>query len=198
MKSNWQRYVVVIFLFFLSEIFISCRSVTKRLDSNKDLIADTGELTRYELEKAAAKFAEQIVDYFQKNSKEEGVFIAFLPTKNETSESLSTKVFDNTIVQELIKNNIFTVRVNNRKSALKEFEFSQTGLTDGTISVGKLKSPNFFIYTQIDENIFRHDGNKIIEQIINLELTEVETLIVIWSDKVTYQKKVSSDLKITW
>ena len=166
MKSNWQRYVVVIFLFFLFEVFISCRSVTKRLDSNKDLIADTGELTRYELEKAAVKFSKQIVDYFQKNSKEEGVFIAFLPTKNETSESLSTKVFDNTIVQELIKNNIFTVRVNNRESALKEFEFSQTGLTDGTISVGKLKSPNFLYILKLTKIFFAIVAIKLLNRLL--------------------------------
>ena len=190
--------LIFVILIPLVGLFSSCTSFAKRIDSNKDLVADTGELTRYELEKSAGIFSQKIVEYFKVNPKEGGVFVAFLPTKNETSESLPTKVFDNTVLQKLREQGIFTISVRNRQSALKEFEFAQTGLSDGNLSVGKLKSPNFFIKSRIDENIFRHGGDKIVEQVINLELSEIETLIVHWSDKITYRKKAAASSKITW
>ncbi len=179
-------------------LFSSCASFAKRLDSNKDLVADTGELTRYELEKSAVAFSEKIAEYFKENPKEGGVFLAFLPTKNETSESLPTKVFDNVVLQKLRGEGIFTISVKNRQSALKEFEFAQTGLSDADLSIGKLKSPNFFIRSRIDENIFRYRGDKIVEQVINLELSEIETLVVHWSDKITYRKKAVASSQVTW
>ena len=176
----------------------SCKSYAKRLDSGKDLVADTGELTRYELEKSAVKFSQEIQKHFTEKPRQEGVFLAFLPMKNETSDSIPTKVFDNTMKQELKKHGIFTVSVENRQEALKEFQFAQTGFTENTLSIGKLKSPNFFLENRIEENIFRHRGAKIVEQIIILELIEVETLVIEYSDKVIYRKKAASSPKVGW
>ena len=198
MKSNCPRYIFICVIFGALFLSASCKSVAKRLSADQDLVADTGELTRYELEKSAVRLARGIVEEFRKNPREAGVFIAFLPTKNETSESLPTGVFDDTLIQELRKNKIFTVSVKNRKEAIKEFEFNQTGLTDGALSIGRLKSPNFFVRCRIDENIFRHGGEKIVEQIIHVELTEIETLVVTWSNKVIYRKKAVSSSQVSW
>ena len=191
---------ILSFLLILAIVTVSffCKSYAKRLDADRDLVADTGELTRYELEKSAIKFSKDIHKNFIARPRKEGIFVAFLPMKNETSESIATKVFDNTMTRELRRNGIFTVSVKNRKEALKEFQFAQTGLTENTLSIGRLKSPNFFLESRIDENIFRHRGSKIVEQVINLELIEVETLVVEYSDKVIYRKKAASSSKVDW
>ena len=196
--KNINYVLIFLLLFGAVSVNFSCRSYAKRLDTDKDLIADTGELTRYELEKSAIKLSQDIHQNFVERPREEGVFLAFLPMKNETSESIATKVFDNTMTQELRKQGVFIISVKNRKEALKEFQFSQTGLTENTLSVGRLKSPNFFLESRIDENIFRHRGDKIVEQVINIELIEVETLIVEYSNKVIYRKKAATSSKVDW
>lgn len=192
-----RREMISIFIILLI-FFQSCSSVPRRLDTEKDLVADTGELTRYELEKAAKKLAKSIANYFKQNPNPDGIFVALLPTKNETSEQIATDVFDNVLVDELRKNGIYTVRRETRAEALKEIEFSMTGLTENRLSIGKMKSPNFFIKTEIDENIFRHRGDKIVEQIINIELREITTQIVKWSDRIVYRKKAIDTGGIGW
>ena len=178
--------------------FISCKSVGVRLDAKKDIVADSGELTRYELEKAAIQFSSDIKTYFVKNPDSRGVFVASLPSKNETSDMLPTTVFDQTLTRELLKNGIYTVKVNNREDALKEFQFNQSGMAGNTLSIGKLKSPNYFIKTDITENLYRSGGSKIAEQSINLEVIDLETLVVKWADTATYRKKAASNSSVGW
>ena len=65
-----------------------------------------------------------------------------------------------------------------------------TGLTDGTLSAGKMKSPNYFIKIDISESMFSNQGKKIIEQIINIELRNVETQVVTVSDRMAFRRQV--------
>ena len=191
-----QVFLLLVLLFCFNTI--GCKSVAKRLDARQDLVADTGELTRHELQKVAHIFAKQISSYFNENPKAEGIFLAFLPSKNETSELMPTSVFDNTLTSELLNNNIYTVKIKNRDDALKEFEFSRSGLTQNTLSVGKLKSPNFFVECVIKEQFYRHRGEAIVEQIINLEVISIETLLVLWSNNFVYRKQAVSSSSVEW
>ncbi len=167
----------------------ACSSTTKRLDAGEDMAADSGELTRGELEKAAQAMAQKVQAHFQTNRPAEGIFVAFLPTKNDTSEQLPVNVFDNRVVADLLAGKIYTVRVEDRTKALSEIAFSQTGATANGISAGKMRSPNFFIQAEIHENIFKTGGTRIVEQILNFEMRSVETQLVVFSDQVIYRKK---------
>lgn len=166
-----------------------CSSTTKRLDAGEDITADSGELTRTELDKAAQGLAVKVKAHFEANKPAEGIFVAFLPTKNDTSDQLPVNVFDNRIVGDLLAAKIYTVRVEDRSKALSEIAFSQTGATAAGISAGKMRSPNFFIQTEISENIFKSGGDRIVEQILNFELRSVETQLVVFSDRIVYRKK---------
>lgn len=185
-------------LISLSLIIVSCASSPKRMDLEKDVLADTGELTPVELERTAKKLGDSIANYFKINPNPDGIFVALLPTKNNTSEQISVDVFDNVLVNQLLKNGIYTVRTEDRSTALKEIEFSMTGLVDKPLSIGKMKSPNYFIKTDIDENMFRSKGDKIVEQVINIELREVTTQLVKWSDRIVYRKKAVSGGGLGW
>ncbi|MBN1899153.1 MAG: penicillin-binding protein activator LpoB [Spirochaetes bacterium] len=185
---------VVVALFALS----SCASSPKRLDANKDIVADTGELTRWELEKAAVRLGQSIGAYFKKHPEKEGVFVALLPTKNETSEQIAVKVFDNNLVAELRKNDVFTIRTETRNQSLAEIEFSMSGLAEKPLSVGKMKSPNYFIKIDITEDMYRSSGDRIVEQVINVELINVLTQVVAWSDKKVYRKQAVSGGGTSW
>lgn len=176
-------------IFFLSIALVSCSSGAKRLDLNMDLVSDTGGLTRQELEKAAIRFGNDIGAHFKANPREDGVFVAHYPTKNNTSEQIATDFFDNTFVSSLIKNQIFTVRTETREQSIKEITFTMTGMTSNQHSLGKLKSPNFFVRCDIDEHVFTVRGDRIVEQTVNIELIEVETNIAVWNERVSYRKQ---------
>lgn len=167
----------------------ACASTTKRLDSGEEMLADSGELTRGELEKAAVAMAAKVKAHFDKNIPPDGLFVAFLPTKNDTSDQLPVNLFDNRVVGDLLAAKIYTVRVEDRNKALSEIAFSQTGATAAGLTAGKMKSPNFFIQTDINENIFKSGGDRIVEQILNFELRSVETQLVVFSDRIVYRKK---------
>lgn len=195
MKNNVLKPMVpVLFILLLA----ACSSTPKRLDVNKDLVADSGELTAVELEKSAVKVAKSISDYYAKNPQKDGLFVALLPTKNNTSEQIQVDVFDNTLVNELRKKNVFTVRTATRTQALSEIEFSMSGLAEKPLSLGKMKSPNFFIKTDINESMYKSSGDRIVEQVINTELIEVTTQIMAWSDRLVYRKKAVSGRGAGW
>lgn len=169
--------------------FVGCASTTKRLDSGEDITADSGELTRTEMEKAASAFVKKLKVHFDSDRPKDGIFVAFLPTKNDTSEELPVSVFDSRMAADLLAAKIYTVRVEDRNKALSEISFSQTGATASELSAGKMRSPNFFIQTDITEAIFKSGGDRIIEQTLNFELRSVETQLVVFSDRITYRKK---------
>ncbi|BDA77344.1 hypothetical protein LPTSP3_g02740 [Leptospira kobayashii] len=178
------------FISCFSIVFIlGCSSGAKRLDNNTDYVADSGGLTSQELVRAAEKLADEIGVFFKENPQEAGVFVAHFPTRNDTSEQIQTELFDNAFVSKLIKNKVYTVRTKTREQSLNEIQFSLSGLTSNRLSIGKLKSPNYFVRADINENLFTADGEKIVEQSINIELVEVETTIAVWSEKVSYRKQ---------
>jgi hypothetical protein len=182
----------------LSLIFLAtCSSGTQRIDSDKDITSDSGGLTRMELEKAAVRIAQKISVYFKKNPAPKGVFVALLATKNETSEQIPVEIFDDALVKELLRNKIVTLRTDKRQDQLKEVKIDQLLGTDN-IDVGKLKSPNYFVKARIDENAFRSDGDKIVEQIMSVEFIEVASLGVMVSEKEVYRKKPVDNKGLGW
>lgn len=198
MKPTFQKR----FFSFITLLFLTwstgCASGAKRIDTQKDLLADTGELTRQELEKAAIKHAAGISEYFEKNPQKEGIFVALLPTKNETSEIIAIEVFDHIMVNQLLEKGIYTVRTEDRSTALSEIEFGQTGMVSNPLSVGKMKSPNYYIKTDILEFTFTSRGKKIVEQSINTELRQVETQLVVWSKREVYRKQAAQNSSVNW
>lgn|GEM_PF-1032882 len=189
----------VIPLFLICSIAVACTSTTKRLDAGQDMLADSGELTRGELEKAAGALAEKVRLHFAAHVPPDGLFVAFLPTKNDTSDQLPVNVFDNRVVGDLLSAKIYTVRVEDRNKALSEIAFSQTGATANGISAGKMRSPNFFIQAEITENLFKSGGDRIVEQVLNFELRSVETQLVVFSDRIVYRKKPRNQKGgVTW
>ena len=191
-----MKYIFLLALLFTN---FACQTTTKRLDADSDMLADSGELTRHELEKAAQNLAAKVKDHYTKNPQPQGIFVALLPTKNDTSDQLPVSVYDSKLVSELLKAQIYTVRVEDRKQALSEIAFAQTGATETGLTAGKMKSPNYFIKTDITENLFKSGGDRIIEQTINFELRSVETQLVIFSETLTYRKKPRNQKGgVTW
>ena len=168
------------------------------MDLDKDLVSDSGGITDQELERAAKAFAVKVNEYFQQNPNPDGIFVAFYPTKNDTSEQIPTDFFDGPFIRDMLKNKIFTVRVNEREKALNEIQFSLSGMTQNRLSLGKMKSPNYFVRCTIGENAFSVSGDRIVEQVLNIEFTEVETQIVQLNERYKYRKKAASKNGVGW
>jgi hypothetical protein len=185
-----------IFLFFFT--IVGCSSRTQYLTNSavSDKLADSGGLTRVEMETAAEKIAQKIAAHFKANPSPDGVFVAILRTKNETSEQIPTEIFENALVKALLLNKIFTLRTDKRENQLKEIKINQMLGVD--MDLGKLKSPNFFVRSTIDENMYKSGGDKIVEQTLNVELVEITSLIVTVSEKETYSKKARSNSGVDW
>ncbi|MCB1147808.1 MAG: penicillin-binding protein activator LpoB [Leptospiraceae bacterium] len=165
---------------------VSCSTATKRLDTKTEFLSDSGELTRQELENAAASLAQKVSGTLKKG--EETKYFALLPVRNKTSEIIPLDVFADSLVAGLLKAGLPTIRVEDRERAMQEMEFSQTGLTEKELQSGKMKTPDYFIEAVIDENIFRSDGDRIVEQTIRLEVRSVETQVVVASEKEVFRK----------
>jgi hypothetical protein len=183
---------------FLVSFLFQCASGASYLSENSasSRLADTGGLTRTEMERAAEKIANKITNGFKTNPPKDGVFVAILRTKNDTSEQIPTDVFENALVKSLMFGKIFTLRTDKREDQLKEIKTGQMLGVDMDLS--KLKSPNYFIRSTITENVFRSDGERIVEHTLNVELVEVTSLMVTISEKETYSKKTKSNKGLDW
>ena len=185
-----------IILNLLSLLFLVSCMTPKPLDPNKPLIADSKELTRQELEMAAIKIGNEIVVNFNRKPNPNGVAVAILQTKNETSEQIPVNLFEETLVATLLKGKIFTIRTDKRVEQLKEIEWSLK--TGGKLSAANLKYPNYFVRTTISETQFRSDGTWYIEQILNLELQSIEGGEIAFSSKDVYRKKTDKGKTLSW
>lgn len=155
--------------------------------------ADTGVLTREEMEIAAAEMSAGIGEMFRRqgDGKIENVFVALLPTRNDTSEIIDTEILDFALVDGLRAQGVFTVRPEDREAALEEMTFNISGLAEESLSLGEMKSPNYFIKIVISESFYHSGQDRIMEQVIRLELRAVETQLVVWSDSKTFSKKLA-------
>ncbi len=186
-------FLTIPFFFF---ILVSCSSGAKKLDPLSEMLKDSGGLSQFELIKAADKIGKDIIVHFKKNPNPNGVALAILQTKNDTSEQLATDVFEETLVKTLLIGKITTLRTDKRSEQLKEIKL---GLQLGTgLSSANLKSPNYFIKTVISEEMFSSSGDKIVGQTLNTELINVESLSVDFSNKETYRKQAASNKGLGW
>ena len=187
--------VRVLFLFLTSLALESCR--TLRASGKVAHRPDSGELTRQELASAAEHFAASIVEYFRQQEKI-NPRIAFLPTKNDTTEEIPISVFDGALVRYLQRGNISVVQTKNRSAALDEIAFSQSGVAAEEIEAGSLAVPQYFIKASFTEQAFSQGKRRVLEQNIHIELTRVETQLVIWSDSTAYSKKIKKAGGVGW
>jgi hypothetical protein len=183
------------FLFLVLLLFNQCASSSSYVQPD-GLLKDSGGLTKTELLRAANKIGGDIIVHFKKNPNPNGVAVAILSTKNDTTEQISTDVFEEALVATLLAGKISTLRTDKRQEQLKEIKINQ--LIGGNLSAANLRSPNYFVKTTISEDIFTSSGDKIVQQILNTELINIETLGVDFSNKQEYTKKAVSNKGLGW
>ncbi|MFC1669269.1 hypothetical protein ACFL20_02685 [Spirochaetota bacterium] len=102
--------------------------------------------------------------------------------RNRTSEHIDTKMLADEITSNLIQRRIRFLDPTHTSSAIKEMEKGMTGMVDpnSAIPVGKLKSPNFYLYGSISDNVRYVRGRKVQYLVVTLKLTSLTTGVVAW------------------
>jgi len=137
--------------------------------------------------------------YGNLKNKNQDILIGVNKIRNRTSEHIDTTMIANEISTKLIKRGIPFIDKSQRAESVKEIEFGQTGLADseGAISAGKLRSPNYELSGDITDNVVYDGNNKKQFIIVTLKLVDVATTAVVWQDRQEFMK-VSKEEKYGW
>ncbi len=64
---------------------------------------------------------------------------------------------------------------------------------DSAIPVGNLKSPNFFLFGTINENVRYAGGKKLQYLVVTLTMKELKTGLLKWQDRQEFLKATTTD-----
>jgi PBP1b-binding outer membrane lipoprotein LpoB len=110
--------------------------------------------------------------------------------QNLSSEHIDTSILANEIVTNLIKKRIKFLDRTKRGESLKEIQLGQSGMIEesSAIPVGKLKSPNYILSGDVNDNVVYRSGNRIQFLVITLKLTSVSTSELVWQEQQEFLK----------
>ena len=161
----------------------------------KDAAQDKGSITwgPKEIKSTVDKMVTSLYAYL-KDDWGKATFIENRPIRNKTSEHIDTKMVTNEIVTNLIKKRIYFIDKDVREDTIKEIEMGLTGLIDpdSAVPLGELKSPNFYLYGDISENMRYVGGKQLQYLVVTLQLTQLRTGMVMWQDQKEFLKSTAT------
>jgi uncharacterized protein (TIGR02722 family) len=175
----------------ISILLISCGSTQYR-DASKD--RGSMDWGPREIKTTVNKMVGSLYTYL-KNDWNKPTLIRTQRIKNDTAEHIDTRMLADEIVNSLIQMRIEFVDDTYTREAIQEMEKGMTGLIDqdSAVPVGNLKSPNFFLFGNISENV-RYDGGKKLQYIVvTMKLQELKTGMLRWQDRQEFLKATSTD-----
>ena len=183
-----------IIIFMTIIVFSNCAS-TQYVDSKKD--KGSRQWGAREVNETVETMVASL--YGKLKDMNQSILIAVNKIRNRTSEHIDTTMIANEISTRLIKRGIPFIDKSQRSESIKEMEFAQTGLadTEGAISPGKLKSPNYELTGDVTDSVSYEGNNKKQFIIVTLKLIEVATTSVVWQERQEFMK-VSAEEKYGW
>ncbi len=132
---------------------------------------------------------------YLKNEWNQPALIRLQRIKNDTAEHIDTKMLADEIVTNLIKMRIQFLDDAYTKETISEIEMGMTGLIDpeSAIPVGNLKSPNFFLYGTINENVRYVGGKKVQFLVVTVSMKELRTGLLKWQERQEFLKATVTD-----
>jgi len=129
-----------------------------------------------------------------KNSKK----VAYLEVskiQNYSSEHIDTSILANEIETNLIKKRIRFIDRSRRTDSLREIQMGQSGAVDQSTAIpaGELKSPNYILGGDVNDNVVYRGGNRLQLLIITLRLTSVATNEVVWQKQQEFLKSTPAN-----
>lgn len=125
-------------------------------------------------------------------------FIEVKKIRNRTGEHIDTTILSDEIVTQLIKKRIKFIDRTYTREAIKEMELGMSGMVDpeSAVPTGALKSPNFYLYGEIRENLQYKGGRQKQYIVVTLQLTSLSSGEVIWKDQQEFFK-ISSTTNVS-
>jgi uncharacterized protein (TIGR02722 family) len=187
----------IIIALFGALFFFSCGGgATQYRDATKDRGSATWGPK--EIKSTVNKMVTSLYAYL-KEDWGKPVIIENKPIRNRTSEHIDTEIVSNEIVTNLMQKRINFIDSSMTAAAIEEMGRGMTGLIDpeSAVPMGELKSPNFYLYGEISDNV-RFVGKKQLQYIVvTLKLTELRTGMVRWQDQKEFLKS-SATTKISF
>ena len=197
-KNNKLKSTRNLLLIFILVSFLFSCSINVGSRNSRGSYSEGQGISRKQLKATSKQFATKISKYFNNNSHQDGVFVAMLPVKNDTTEDIPVGMLEFSLVNYLLDDKIYTVRTEDRKKALEEVEFNLSGLSDNEFSIGKMKTPNYFVQVNIQENYIRSGSRRLVEYSFLMELRSAETQLVVASDSESFKKKINNNGDVSW
>jgi len=183
-----MKKVISAFLFML---FIACGGTQYR-DVNED--EGSRQWGPKEIKTTVNKMVASLYAFLKEEWKKEAL-IEVKRIRNRTSEHIDTKMLANEIVNNLLKKRIQFVDQSLSKEALEEIEKGMTGLVDPefAVPVGKLQSPNIYLYGEISDNVRYVGGERLQYLVVTLKLNSLSTGRILWQEQKDFLKASDSD-----
>lgn len=174
-------------------LLVSCGGGTEYVDPNKD--QGSGTWGPYEIKKTTGLMVDSLFTYL-KDTKASAL-LKVMRIKNRASEHIDTKMLSEQIATNLIKKQIQFIDDTLDNAALKEIKDGMTGKIDSdyAIPMGKLQSPNLYLYGEVSDNMRFVSGKQKQYIIVTLTLREVATRRVKWQEQKEFLK-VSNTTKV--
>lgn len=120
--------------------------------------------------------------------------------RNRTSEHIDTSMVSNAIVTNLIKKRIGFIDDTHTGDALKEMEMGMSGMIDPDYAVptGQLRSPNFYLYGEISDNVRYVNGRRVQYIVTTLKLYQLRTRMLVWQDQKEFLKSTKAKGGASW
>lgn len=180
-----------IMIISISILLISCGSTQYR-DASKD--KGSMEWGPREIKTTVTKMVGSLYSYLKEDWKLP-TLIKLQRIKNDTAEHIDTKMLADEIVTNLIQKRIQFIDDSYTKEALEEIEKGMTGLVDpdSAVPVGNLKSPNFYFFGTINENVRYVNGKKVQYLVVTLTVKELKSGLIKWQDRQEFLKATTTD-----
>jgi uncharacterized protein (TIGR02722 family) len=175
----------------VSLILLGC-SGTQYRDASKD--KGSMEWGPREIKTTVNKMVASLHSYL-KNDWNQPSLIRVQRIKNDTAEHIDTRMLADEIVTNLIQMRIQFVDDSYTREAIEEMEKGMSGLIDpdSAIPAGNLKSPNFFLFGSIIENVRYVGGKKVQYLVVTLTMKELKTGLLKWKDRQEFLKATTTD-----
>jgi uncharacterized protein (TIGR02722 family) len=132
---------------------------------------------------------------YLKDDWQKATIIQVKKIRNRTSEHIDTKMLSNELVTNLIQKRIQFIDATHTQDAIEEMSKGMTGLIDpdSAIPVGELKSPNFYLYGEISDNVRYVGGKKVQYLVVTLKLSSLRTGMLMWQQQQEFLKATKTE-----
>jgi len=179
-------------LIALTIILSSCGGGTQYRDVNAD--KGSMEWGPREVKTTVNKMVGSLYKYLKEDWKK-ATIIQVKKIRNRTSEHIDTKMLSEEVVTNLIKRRIQFIDATHSKDAIEEMGKGMSGLIDpdSAIPTGELKSPNFYLYGEISDNVRYVGGKRVQYLVVTLKLTSLRTGMLKWQEQEQFLKATKTD-----